>query len=157
MGTISLTTRRRLEVQGFVGLDEDALGEVAPWLRFTPALCTAFMGLGTVLASQVVLWALAPLAALGAIFPMHPFDLLYNYGVRHLTGTRRLPPNGAPRRFACAIAVLWLVATGWAFYAGAALVGYILGASLTATALLVSTTDICIPSIIYRALFGRST
>jgi hypothetical protein len=34
------------------------------------------------------------------------------------------------------------------------LVGYALGGMLTVVVLLVSTTDICIPSLIYRAIFG---
>jgi hypothetical protein len=34
--------------------------------------------------------------------------------------------------------------------------GYILGALLTGVGMLVGTTDICIPSMIYNALFARS-
>ncbi len=154
MAGISATTRRRLEIQGFVGLDDDLLSEVSPWLRFSPALCTLLMGLGTVLASSLILWAVVPIATLGAVFRVHPFDLFYNYGIRHLTGTRPLPPNGAPRRFACVVAALWLAATAWAFQAGALIVGYILGSVLTLVALIVSTTDFCIPSLIYRTMFG---
>jgi hypothetical protein len=61
---------------------------------------------------------------LGALLPFHPFDLLYNYGVRYLTGTRPLPHQGPQRRFACAIATVWLVGTGWAFHLGAEMIGY---------------------------------
>jgi hypothetical protein len=50
-------------------------------------------------------------------------------------------------------AVLVLV-TAWAFRARHALVGYALGGMLTFVVLLVSTTDICIPSLIYRSIFG---
>jgi hypothetical protein len=32
--------------------------------------------------------------------------------------------------------------------------GYVLGGLLTLVGLLVSTTDICIPSLIYRSIFG---
>ena len=155
MATISATTRKRLKIQGFVGLDDDTLAEVAPWLRFSPVVCTVWMGLGTVFASPVVLWILVPFSALGAIFHAHPFDLIYNHGLRYLTGTRPLPPNGAPRRFACALATVWLAATAWAFQSGPPVVGYVLGGVLTLTALLVSTTDFCIPSLLYSAIFGR--
>jgi hypothetical protein len=34
---------------------------------------------------------LVPFAALGAILPGHPFDVFYNYGLRHLLGTPALP------------------------------------------------------------------
>ncbi len=152
---ISAVMRRRLEIQGFCDLDDAVLSEVEPWLRFTPALCATLMGVGTALALPPLLWALVPVAALGAAFPAHPFDLVYNYGLRRLTGTRPLPPNGAPRRFACGMAAVWLMATAAAFTAGAPVVGYVLGGVLTAVAGLVATTHFCIPSLVYGALFGR--
>jgi hypothetical protein len=154
MASVSPATRRRLEIQGFVGLDDRTLAETAPWLRLAFALCTVLAAIGTILASPVLLWALIPIAALAAAFPVHPFDLLYNYGIRHLTGTGPLPKRGAPSRFACGLGAVWLLATGWAFQSGYALAGYLLGGALTAVGLLVSTTDVCIPSLIYRTLFG---
>jgi hypothetical protein len=51
-------------------------------------------------------------------------------------------------------AVLVLV-TAWAFSAGHQVAGYALGGALTFVVLLVSTTDISIPSLlIYRSIFG---
>lgn len=151
---LSPVVRKRLEIQGFTGLDDATLCEVGPWLRFTPLVCAALMGLGTALALPALLWALVPVAALGAVFPVHPFDLVYNFGLRRVTGTRSLPPNGAPRRFACGMAALWLAATASAFMVGAAAVGYVLGGVLTSVAALVGTTHFCIPSLMYRLLTG---
>ena len=54
------------------------------------------MGLGTALALTPLLWALVPFALLGSVFPVHPFDILYNLGLRYFTGTPLLPHNGAP-------------------------------------------------------------
>ena len=101
MATLSPTTRRRLEIQGFVDVEERTLAETAPWLRLALALCTVIAAAGTALGSPMVLWSLVPTAALAAAFPVHPFDLLYNHGLRHLTGTGPLPRRGAPSRFAC--------------------------------------------------------
>jgi hypothetical protein len=98
---------------------------------------------------------MVPIAALGAILPIHPFDLIYNYGIRHLTGTQPLPRNGAPTRFACGVAAVWLVATALAFGAGVAWLGYLLGGLLTAVAAIISVTHFCIPSAIYQSLFGQ--
>ena len=92
---------------------------------------------------------------LGALMPFHPFDLLYNYGARYITGTRSLPHHGPQRRFACGIAFVWLIATGWAFHSGAATLGYVLGVPLILVAALVSITHFCIPSLIYNTLFRR--
>jgi hypothetical protein len=145
----------RLEAQGYVHVNSATLGELEPWLRWSPALCATVMAIGTVLASPYILWGLVPFAALGAIFDRHPFDYIYNYGARHLTRTQPLPAHGAPRRFACAVASVWLVGTGAAFAADLDLLGYVLGGSLTAVAATVATTHFCIPSLVYGLLFGR--
>lgn len=154
--SITPVKRKRLETQGFIGLNDEVLGEVEPWLRLSPALCTILIGLGTALAFAPLLWVMVAFAGLGAIFPTHPFDLIYNYGLRYLSGTKRLPPNGAPRRFACGLAAAWLVGTALAFQVGVLWLGYVLGGLLTAVGLLVTLTHFCIPSIIYQALFGHS-
>ena len=137
-----------------VGLNEQTLTETAPWLRLAFALCTVLAGTGTVLASPVILWSLAPIAALGAASLAHPFDLIYNHGIRYFTKTRPLPKRGAPNRFACGLGAAWLVATGFAFHSGDQTVGYILGGTLVLIGMLVSTIDFCIPSLIYRTIFG---
>jgi hypothetical protein len=153
--TISPATRGRLEAQGFVGLDDGALAEVGPWLRLAPALCATWAAVGTALASPLVVWALVPFAALGALRQGHPFDALYNHVFRHLLGTRRLPPYSAPRRFACGVGAVWLGLTGGAFFAGVSVVGYALGAAFVLTALLTTLTDFCIPSLVYGLLVRR--
>ncbi len=148
--------RRRVEAQGFHGLDDVALAEIGPWLRWSPALCAVFMATGTILASAPVLWTLAAIAALGSVFPFHPFDLVYNHLVRRVTGTRPLPHHAAQRRFACGIGAAWLAGTGLAFHAGAMTLGYVLGGLLTAVAAIVSVTHFCIPSLVYNTLFRRN-
>ena len=148
--------RRRIEAQGFRGLDDAALTEVGPWLRWSPAVCAMFMAIGTILASAAMLWTLATIALLGALMPMHPFDLIYNHAVRYLTGTRPLPHHGPQRRFACGVGAAWLTSTGIAFNQGSPVLGYFLGGALTVVATLAATTQFCVASFIYNAIF-RST
>ncbi len=147
--------QRRLEIRGITYSNGPDFIKLVPWLRTTFVLCGTLVGLGTGLAFTPLLWAMVPIAALGALLPVHPFDLIYNYGIRHLTGTRPLPRNGAPTRFACGLAVVWLIATALAFGTGVAWLGYLLGGLLTAVVALVSVTHFCIPSAIYQLLFGR--
>ena len=154
--TLSFQTRKRLNIQGLADVDDEALAPVAPWLRMAFGGCAVLAASGTVLASPTILWILTPIAALAAIFPVHPFDLIYNHGIRHLTKTGPLPKRRAPSRFACGVGAVWLVATALAFQSGRLLLGYVLGGALTSIALLVSTTDICIPSMIYNAVFLRA-
>jgi hypothetical protein len=123
-------------------------------LRLSFGLCALLGGLGTALAPPAVLFALAPVAALAAALPVHPFDLICNHGIRRLTGTGPLPRRSAPSRFGRGMDALFLVVTAWAFSTGHAAAGYALGGVLTIVALPVSTTDICIPSMIYRSIFG---
>ena len=156
MATLSPTTRRRLEIQGFCNIDEQTLAVTAPWLRLAFALCTVLAAAATILASPVLLYVLMVIAALAAIFPVHPFDLIYNYGLRHFTGTPPLPKRGAPSRFACGLGAVWLTATAIAFQSGAFVTGYVLGGMLCLIGSLVSTTDICIASLIFRTMFGFS-
>jgi hypothetical protein len=151
---ISPVVRRRLAIQGFVGLDDAGLCEVERWLRFTPALCTTLIAAGTALAFPPLLWAMAPIAALGAVYPRHPFDVVYNLTLRRLTGTRPLPPNGAPRRFACGLAAVWVAATALYFAVGVAPLGYALGGMLVLVGAIVSSTHFCIPSLVFRFLTG---
>jgi hypothetical protein len=142
-------------MQGFVDLDDEALGQVGPWLRLAPAICAVWTAVGTVLASPAVLWSLVPFAVLGAATRGHPFDAIYNHGIRRLLRTPALPPYRAPRRFACAVATVWLTITGLAFAVGWWTVGSVLGAGLVVAALVPTTTDFCIPSFVYGLLFGR--
>lgn len=153
--TLSATTRRRLHAQGFSGVDPDTLVEVGPWLRMAFGMCALFAGAGTALTSPTILLGLTPIAALAAAFPVHPFDLIYNHGIRYLRNTGPLPKRSAQNRFACGVGAVWMMATAWAFQSGALMAGYLLGGALTGIAALVSTTDICIPSVIYNVLFGR--
>ena len=147
-------TSRLLDIQGFDTVDAQELARVAPWLRLAFGLCTVLGGLGTVLASPAILLGLAALATLAAASPVHPFDLIYNYGIRHLTGTGPLPRRGVPSRVGCGMGAIFLLVTVWAFSVGHVVAGYALGGMLTFVTLLVSTTDICIPSMIYRSIFG---
>ena len=155
MTNLSPTHRRLLDIQGFEAVDDETLARTQHWLRFAPGLCALIASGGTALASPWLLWTLAAMAVAGAILPFHPFDLAYKIAVRRISGGPALPENGAPRRFACALGSAWLVVTGALFMAGYAAAGYALGGSLVAVAVLVTTTHICIPSIIFRTACGQ--
>ncbi len=149
------SARSRLEVHGYVGVGERTLADIQFGLRFSPALCAIGVAAGTALASPVILLAMMLTAILGSATPRHPFDLVYNYGVRHLLGKPAIPRNAAPRRFSCGVAAVWLLPTTGAFMAGWAIPGYILGAAMAGMAAFVAVTHICLPSLVYTRLFER--
>ena len=154
MTTLTPTKKRRLEIQGFTEVDQGVLAETAPWLGFPYGICAILAAVGTALASPAVLLSLTFFSAWGAASSVHPFDYIYNYGIRHVTGTGPFPKRGVPGRFACGLGTVWLVATAGAFYSGMMLTGYILGVLLVLVAGLVGTTHFCIPSLTYRSIFG---
>lgn len=150
-----MNVRENILAQGFCGLDERTYAQINYPLRMSPAICMLWTAVGTALASPLVLWALVPFAALGAMFRGHPFDVLYNHGLRHLLGSPALPPYGPRRRFACALATIMLVAAAWSFQAGMPTLGYIVGWSLVAAAFVNVSTGFCIPSFMVRMFFGK--
>jgi hypothetical protein len=138
-------------MQGFVGLSDNDLAGVEPWLRFSPAICAAWAAAATWAGSVASLMFLAGMAFLGATLPRHPFDAVYNHGLRHLLSAPPIPRYRAPRRFACAVATVWLVATAAAFALGVWALGRLLGGAFTAVALVPVLTGFCVPSFLYGA------
>ena len=155
MSTVTFTVRERIQAQGFCGLDDATYTRINYPLRLSPAICMIWAAAGTALASPTMLWALAPFALLGAILPGHPFDVLYNYGLRHLSGAPTLPRYGTRRRFGCTSATTMLIAAGWSFHTAHLVAGYIIGGALVTAAFVNVTTGFCIPSFIARIFFGK--
>jgi hypothetical protein len=155
MSQVTATVRERIQAQGFCGLDDETYAQINYPLRLAPAICMVWAAVGTALGSPTILWALVPFAALGAILPGHPFDVLYNHGLRYLFGTPALPRYGTRRRLACAVATTWLIVAAWALQAGMPVVGTIAGGSVAAGTLLQVSTGICPPAVMARLLFGK--
>lgn len=155
MTAVSDSVRDNIRAQGFCGLTDETYDQINYPLRIAPAICMLWAAAGTAMASPAVLWALAPFAAMGAVFPWHPFDVVYNHGLRHLLGTPALPRYGFRRRFACALATLMLVAAAWSFHAGMPVFGAVLGWSLAAAAFVNVSTGFCIPSFVVRLFAGK--
>ena len=149
------TIRERIQAQGFCGLDDATCKQLNYPLRLSPAICMVWAAIGTALASPVILWVLVPFAALGAMLPGHPFDVIYNHGLRHAFNMPPLPPYPVRRRLACLMATVMLVATAWGFQAGLPMVGYIIGWSLVAAAFVNVSTGFCVPSFMCRLAFGK--
>lgn len=155
MSTRIARKRAHLEVQGFTGLSDREVRQLDPWVRLAPAVCLVWTLAATALGSALALWALVPFALLGVVLPVHPFDLPYNLGLRRLTGGPPIPRYRAPRRFACAMAGLWVVAAAVAFTVGATTLGSVLGYALVVVAAVPVTTGFCAASFVWNRLTGR--
>jgi hypothetical protein len=149
------TLRRRIEAQGFMCLTNDEVEALNPWFRFAPTLCLIWVAAGVVASSPAILLALFPWALLGGILTGHPFDVVYNHGIRHLLRTPELPPYGWPRRFACLMASGMIGATAAAFYLDHPIAGYAIGGLMIVMASVQVATGFCVPSLIHNLIFGR--
>jgi hypothetical protein len=146
----------RLKVQGYdTGFTDEEISQHAAGNRFAFQMCTLLFTTGIVLTNIPILLATAIIAFLTVILPNHPFDYLYNYGVRYWLNRPKLPRRARQAKFACSIASLWLGIIIYLFYNNLFAWGYALGGILFVIALLVSTIDFCIPSLIYNSLFRR--
>jgi Domain of unknown function (DUF4395) len=156
MSQTAAVIRKRIQAQGFCDLNDAMYSQINFPLRLAPALCMLWAAIGTSLASPTILWSLAPFAAFGAILPGHPFDIFYNYGLRHLFGMPALPRYGVRRRFACVSATIMIATSAWGFQTGRLILGEIAGWWFVAAALVNVSTGFCIPGFIARMLFGET-
>jgi hypothetical protein len=152
---ITAACRKRLQEQGYQNYSDQELSEYKFGIRFAYYLCGSLVILGLSLTSLKILAAAMTIAFLGSLPPYHPFDYLYNYGVRHIIDKPKLPPRSNQGRFACGIATIWLGVVIYLFYSELYVWGYLAGGILVLVAALVSTMDICIPSMVYNALFQK--
>ena len=155
MSNVSAVMRERIEAQGFCGLDDRFLSQINYPLRLAPAICMVWTATGTALASPAILWALVPFAVMGAVLPGHPFDVVYNLGLRHLTDRPALPRYGTRRRLACVVASIVLGASALSFGFDMPTLGYTLGAMVTMGTLTNVITGICPPAMMAGRLFGK--
>ena len=139
-----------LGVQGYCLNAEES--RALRWgLRFPTALCLALVIVGLALQSAVLILALVPIGAVAGWTERHPFDLIWNHGLRHLAGAPELPPNPTPRRHAFKLGTVWLLAVGLLFAFGAETAGLVLGGILVGVCGLVTVTNFCIPSTLLGA------
>lgn len=145
-------TERNLNMQGFACETDARIAGVESWLRLTPSLSTAWIVTGTALASPPVLFGFALTSAFGASRREHPFDQLYNRGIRRLTKTNALPENPPPRRFAMGLAAAWAATSAALFATGHRRAGHIAGGLLGLAGAAVASTHFCLGSLVYRQL-----
>jgi hypothetical protein len=153
---ISPSRIARIKSQGYdTGFSDEEISQHAVGNRFAYQMCTLLFTTGIILINIPLLSIAAIIAFLAAILPYHPFDYLYNYGVRHWISRPRLTHRTPQAKFACGIAAIWLGIIIYLFYHNHFVWGYVLGGVLFLIAILVSTIDFCIPSLIYNRLFRR--
>ena len=155
MATVSSFTDHNLDEQGFEYLDHEAKVRYALPLRFTPAVGTLLIVIGSVRRSPVWLGSAALIALSGALFPRGMvLDVVYNVGVRHLFRAPPLPPTPRPRRFSYLLSAGLLTGAAFSHLHRRPVVGFILAGLVVIGATILTTTLWCLGSWIYRLLLG---
>lgn len=150
---ISSRRLHSLRVQGYRDYTDANISELSFGIRFAYYLCSFFVLLGLITANIQILMAMMMVSLFGVILPNHPFDYIYNILLSKPLNKPKLPRRSKQLKFACIVATIWLATTIYLFYSNLTLTGYVSGGALFSVAFLVSTTDICIPSMIYNFIF----
>lgn len=137
--------RENLTTHGYC-LSDAERRELALGLRFSTGLCLTLVVPALVLASPTMVFALSAIGTVAGFGARHPFDHVWNHGVRHLVGGPELPPNPPRRRDAFKVGTTWLLVVGALLAAGAASVAVVLGGLLVAACGTVTATNLCLPS-----------
>jgi hypothetical protein len=147
-------TQENLATQGYC-LTRDEAQRLRVGLRFPTALCLALVITALGLQSAALVALLAPVGLVAGWTSRHPFDHLWNRGLRHLAGAPELPPNPVRRRHAFKLATFWLAGVAILFAAGLNTAALLLGGVLVAVCGLVTVTNFCVPSTMLAWLDAR--
>jgi Domain of unknown function (DUF4395) len=134
-----------LERQGYC-LTEAQRRELRVALRFSTGVCLALVVTALALQSPAMVFALSAVGLVAGFSPRHPFDLIWNHAVRHVTGGPPLPPNPTRRRHGFKVAGVWLALTGALFAAGASTAALVVGGMLVVGCSALTAINLCIPS-----------
>jgi hypothetical protein len=137
--------RGNLSTQGYTLTDAERR-RLTIGLRFPTALCLALVVSALALESAVMLLILSGIGLVAGFTRRHPFDYLWNAGIRHVLGAPPLPPNPRRRRHAFKLATLWLLAVAALFEADQDTAALALGAVLVGVCGIVTVTNFCVPS-----------
>jgi hypothetical protein len=134
-----------LATQGYCLTPEESR-RLALGLRFPTAVCLALVTIGVALESAPLLAGLAVIGVVAGLSPRHPFDYVWNHGIRHLVRAPALPPNPSRRRHAFKVATAWLLVVGGLFALGLTAAALVLGVMLLAACGAVTVFNFCVPS-----------
>lgn len=148
---LSQTRINRIKAQGYEGYSDLVINDLAFGNRFAYQVCVSILIIGVSLSNFTILSVMMGVAFLAVILPNHPFDYFYNYFLAKRMGKPQLPPRSKQLKFTCILATIWIGATLYLINVGMMNAAFVAGYSLVGVALLVSTTDYCIPSMIFNA------
>ena len=126
-------------------------------VRFSTGLCLPLVAAALVLESPIMLLGLAAIGAVAGFTPRHPFDLLWNHGVRALARRApELPPNPRRRRHAFKLGGVMVLVVAGLFAVGLPSAALVLGGLLLCACASATVLNFCVPSELMARLERRS-
>jgi hypothetical protein len=154
MNTLTAWMDANLTVQGYA-LTASQSRALRFGLRWSTGACMALAAAALLLQSEIFILMLVPIGIVAGWTSRHPFDLIWNYGLRHVTGSPPLPPNPPRRRHAFKLATIFLVAIALLFALGHPTAALILGAMMIAVCGLVTGVNFCVPSTVLNIVDAK--
>jgi hypothetical protein len=144
-----------IRAQGYDHYSDQEISALSFGNRFAYIVCTILLLTGLITRNIPLLSAVLVIAFSGVVLPYHPFDYVYNYAIKRVLDKPLLPRRSNQLKFACLMATAFILLTLYFLLTGRVSYGYLSGCMLVSVALLVSTTDYCIPSTIYNRIFSK--
>jgi hypothetical protein len=144
-----------LETQGYC-LSESERRDLRVGLRFSTGVCLALTATALALQSAPAFVVLAAIGGVAGFSSRHPFDHLWNVGVRHLLNAPQLPPSPTRRRHAFKMATMMMAGMAVLLFAGATTAAIVLGVLILGACSAVTATNLCIPSVTLSLLERRT-
>ncbi len=117
-------------------------------LRFSTGTCLVLTAAAGASEAAVPLAALAGVGAAAGWTARHPFDHVWNRGVRHVLGGPPVPPTPRRRRHAFKVAAVWLAGTAALRAEGHATAAAASVGTLVVLCALQTVTYLCVPSVV---------
>lgn len=143
-----------LATQGY-RLSDDERAALWLGLRFSTGACLTLVVVALALQAPLMIFALSGIGVVASFAARHPFDHVWNHGVRRLAGGPLLPPSPRRRRDAFKVATIWLILVGALLATGATTAALVLGAMLVVACAIVTITNLCLPSETFAWLERR--
>lgn len=156
MKPLSSRMCQNLDDQGYTFLSSEEKTKLNIALRITPTLCIVVVIFGLFLQDWRIFAALTVFGILGAATSQgQPFDVFYNFVIRHIFNTPKLPPSPPQKRFACALGAIFLIGATTSAYFSAFGVLFVFAIGYIFAAGLMALTHWCIGSWIFNHIFKR--
>ncbi|MEI6884123.1 MAG: DUF4395 family protein [Bacteroidota bacterium] len=124
-------------------------------IRWTPFACGLSGTIGLFLQNPYYFMFLGMLTAIGGLGSVSFYDYIYNYTLRYVLASGKVPLHGPQRRFGCSVGAILFITGGIGFYLENPWLAYIPTGFIICLAYIAAITQWCFASTLYNLLWGK--